>query len=81
MSCWYILETKALCVTSFADIFSPSVFCLFILSVVSFAVQKLISLISYHLFLLFLFLLPWETDLGAHGCDLCQRECCSWVLF
>ena len=40
MSCLYILEIKPLLVTSFANIFSHSVGCLFILFVVSFAVQK-----------------------------------------
>ena len=36
--------------SSFASIFSHSVDCLFILSVVSFAVQKLLSLTRFHLF-------------------------------
>ena len=36
--------------SSFANIFSHSVDCLFILSVVSFAVQELLSLIRFHLF-------------------------------
>ena len=38
-------------VISFANIFSPSVGCLFILLMVSFAVQKLLSLIRSHLFI------------------------------
>ena len=38
-------------VASFANIFSHSVGCLFILFMVSFAVQKLISLIKSHLFI------------------------------
>ena len=42
-------------VTSFANIFSHFVSCLFILFMVSFAVQKLLSLIWSHLFI-FLFL-------------------------
>ena len=45
MSCLCILEIKPLSVTSFADIFSHSLGCLFILNKVSFAAQKLISLI------------------------------------
>ena len=53
---------KLLSVTSFANIFSHCIGCLFILVMVSFAVQKLINLIRCHLFLL-LFLLPGETDL------------------
>ena len=52
MSCFYILEIKPLSVTSFANIFSHSVGCLFILFMVSFAVQKLVSLIRSHLFIL-----------------------------
>ena len=47
----YILEIKPLSVAAFANIFSHSVGCLFVLLMVSFAVQKLISLISFHLFI------------------------------
>ena len=50
MKCLYILEIKPLLVTSFANIFSQSIGCLFILLMASFAVQKLISLIRSHLF-------------------------------
>ena len=46
-----ILEIKPLLVASFASIFSQSVDYLFILLMVSFAVQKLISLIRSHLFI------------------------------
>ena len=55
LSYLYILEINPLAVTSFAIIFSHSENCLFILFMVSFAVQKLLSLIRSHLFL-FLFL-------------------------
>ena len=51
MSCLYILEIKPLLVASFANIFSQSVGYLFILYMVSFAVQKLVSLIRSHLFI------------------------------
>ena len=51
MSCLYILEIKPLLVASFANIFSHSVGCLFILLIVSFAVQKLVSLIRSCLFI------------------------------
>ena len=44
MSCLYILESKPLSVTSFAN-------SLFVLFMVSFAVQKLASLIRSHLFI------------------------------
>ena len=51
VSCLYILEIKSLLVTSFASIFSHSVGCLFIVFMVSFTVQKIASLISFHLFI------------------------------
>ena len=49
MYCLYILEIKPLSVASFANASSYSVGCLFILSVVSFAEQRLIGLIRSHL--------------------------------
>ena len=49
--CLYILEINPLSVLSFAFIFSHSEGCLFILFLVSFAVEKLLSLISSHLFI------------------------------
>ena len=74
MSYLYILEIKPLLVASFGSIFSQSIGCLFILLMVSSAVQKLPILIRYHLitftfisffffkeWFLLLFLLPWET--------------------
>ena len=50
MSCLYILEINPLSVVSFAFIFSHSDGCLSTLLIVSFAVQKLLSLIRSHLF-------------------------------
>ena len=50
MSCLYILEINPLSVVSFAFIFSHSEGCLFTLLIVSFAVQKLLSLIRSQLF-------------------------------
>ena len=50
LNCLYILEINSLSVVSNAVIFSHSECCLFTLSIVSFAVQKLLSLISSHLF-------------------------------
>ena len=50
MSCLYILEINPLSVVSFAIVFSHSEGCLFTLLIVSFAVQKLLSLIKSHLF-------------------------------
>ena len=45
-----ILEIKLLLVASFANVFSHSIGCLFILLKVTFAVLKLLSLIRSHLF-------------------------------
>ena len=49
-SCLNILEINHLSVVSFSIIFSHSKGCLFTLLIVSFAVQKLLSLIGFHLF-------------------------------
>ena len=51
MRCLYSLEINSLSVISFAIIFSHSEGCLLTLFVVSFAVQKLLSLIRSHLFI------------------------------
>ena len=54
MSCLYILEINPLSVASFAVIFSHSESYLFILFIVSFAVQKLLSFIRSHFCLFFI---------------------------
>ena len=51
MSCLYILEVNPLSVTSFANIFSHSVCCVYVLFMVSSAVQNLFSLIECYLFI------------------------------
>ena len=51
LSCLYIFEISCLSVASFAIIFSHSEGCLFTLLIVSFVVQKLLSLIRSHLFI------------------------------
>ena len=51
MSCLYILEIKPFSITSFENIFSQPIDCLFILFMVSFAVQKFVSLVSLYLFI------------------------------
>ena len=51
MSCLYMLKIKPLSVASFANIFSQPLDCLFILFMISFAVQSLIHLIMSHLFI------------------------------
>jgi len=69
MSFLCILEIKPLSVASFENIFPQSVGCLFILSMVSFVVQKLISLIRSSLFIF-----TFSSALGdwqrKHWCDL-----------
>ena len=50
-SCLYILEIKLLLVISFANIFFQSIGCLFVLFMVSFAVQKLVILTGPHLYI------------------------------
>ena len=51
MSCLYILDINSLSAASFTDIFSHFLDCLFILLMVSFAAQNLLSLIKSHLFI------------------------------
>ena len=50
ISCLYILEIKPLSTASFVTIFLHSVSCLFVFFLVSFAVQKLFSVIRSHWF-------------------------------
>ena len=51
LSCLYVLEIRPLLVASFQAIFSHSVSCLFVFLLVSFAVQKLVSLLRSHWFI------------------------------
>ena len=62
MSCLYILEINPLSIVSFAIIFSHSEGWLFTLHMVSFAMQKLLSLIRYHFFIFaFIFIFAGES--------------------
>ena len=63
MSCLYIFEINSLSVALFAIIFSHSEGCLFTLLIVSFVVQKLLSLIRSYLFI-FVFI---SITLGGGG--------------
>ena len=65
-SCLNILEIKPLLVASFDTTFSYSVNCLFGLFLVSFAVQKLVSLIRPHWFIFALISVVLGTDLRKH---------------
>ena len=76
MSCLYILEINSLPVVSFAIILSHSEGCLFTLLIVSFIVQKFLSLISCNLFIFALFPLLWKMGHRGSCCDLCQRVFC-----
>ena len=77
MSCFYILEINLLSVALFANIFSQSIGCVFVLFMISFAAQQLLSLIRSHLFI-FVFI---SMTLRDRGClfegrqwDLCQHN-------
>ena len=59
---FYILDIKPSSEVSFANIFSHSLSCLFILFIVSFSVQPLFSLMQAHLFIFAFLFLPKETD-------------------
>ena len=76
MSCLYTFEINSLSVASFAIIFSHSEGCLFTLLIVSFVVQKLLSLITSHLFMFALFPIFWEVGHRVSCCDLCWRVFC-----
>ena len=75
VNCLYIFEINSLSVASLAIIFSHSEGCLFTFLILSFVVQKLLSLIRSHLFLL-LFPILWEMGHRGSCCDLCQRVFC-----
>ena len=68
LCCLYILEINLLLVKSFINIFSHSIGCLFILFIVSFAVQKLLSLVRFYLFItIFRFFLPLSHAFSFYG--------------
>ena len=61
MSCLYSLEINPWSVVSFAIIFSHSEGCLFTLLIVSFAMQKVLGLITSHLFTFVFIFIPVGT--------------------
>ena len=76
MSCLYVLDINTLSVILFANLFYYSINFLFIFSIISFAVQKLFSLIRSHLFI-FAFPSLALGDRSKKYCyDLCQRVFC-----
>ena len=68
-------------VISFANIFSPLLGCIFILLMISFAVQKLLSLITSHLFT-FAFISFAIGDRSKKSIAMIYvKECSTYVLF
>ena len=83
MSCLYILEINPLSVDSFANFFFHYEGCLFILFIVSFAVQKLFSFIKSHLFIfvfIYFFYLGRQVKKYISCYDVCQRVFCLYFL-
>ena len=76
MSCLYILEINPLSVTSFTNIFFRSVGCLFVLFMVSFAVQKLLGLIMSHFVVVVVVSITLGDGSKKYCCNLCQRVFC-----
>ena len=79
MNCLIVLEISPLSVPPFAIIFSQSVGVLFVLLLVSFATQKLLSLTRFQALLLLWFLFPWETDLKNIAATY-VRDCSAYLL-
>ena len=76
VSCLYILEINPLSVALLANIFFHSVGCLFVMFMVSFAVQKLLSLIRPHLLIFVCISITLGDQSKRYYCDLCQRLFC-----
>ena len=72
MSYLCILDTRPLSVASFAKIFFHCVGCLFIFLMISFAVQKILSLIRSHWFIFVFIVIILRGDQTRCYCDLCQ---------
>ena len=83
MSCLYNLEINHLSIASFANVFSHSEGCLFIFFMVSFAAQKLLSLISSHLFIFVFIELPYDQAIPLLGMHpektIIQKDTCTPV--
>ena len=77
--CLCMWDINPLLVISFANILSHSVGCLFVLLMIFFAVQKLLSLIKSDLFL-FLFTLHLGDGLKNHIAMICVKECSAYFI-
>ena len=80
VSCLYVLDINLLLIVLFANIFPHSVGCLFVLFMVSFAIQKLLTLIKSHLFI---FAFIFFALRGRSKEILLQfvKECSAYVFF
>ena len=78
MNCLYILEINPLSVISFAIIFSHSEGCLSTLFIVSFAVQKLLSLIGSY-FVTFVFISITLRDGSYRSALIYVIDCSAYV--
>ena len=79
MSCLYILEINPLSVVSFDTTYSHSEGWLFTLFIVSFAVQKLLSLIRSHLFTFVFISITLKTSLVAQMVNCLSTMQETWV--
>src|SRR5574337_290117 len=79
-SCLYIFEISCLSVASFAIIFSHPEGCLFTLFIVSFVVQKLLSLIRSHLFIFCFYFQYYGRWVIEDPAVMYVRECFAYVL-
>ena len=75
MGCLYILDINLLSVILLAHILSHSVDCLFILLMVSFVVQKLLSLIRSHLFISCFCFLYLRRQIQKNIATVSVKEC------
>ena len=80
MHCLYILEINPLSVASFANIFSHSESGLFILFMVSFAVQNLLSFIRSHLFIFVFISISLGSGSKKDLAVIYVIECSAYVL-
>ena len=79
-SCLYILDINSLSVISFANIFSHSVGCPLMLSLVSLAMQKILSLVRSHLFVFVFASFALGNRSPKYSYNLCQRVFCLCFL-
>ena len=78
MSSLYLWKINHLLVALFANIFSQSVGCLFILFMISFAVKKLLNLLRPHLFIFVSTAITPGDESKKYRCDLCCRVFCLY---